>query len=410
LKRLLVLLISLAAAAAQTPEKPSPQEEDRLLQQAVSEAGNSPVEFIRVVERYLRQHPKAARRKDLERAVLRAAIDAHDYGRVISYGEKILESDDDRTLLEGVARAWLVSDEAASARRSLKYSERLEKSVEKARSGAAAQQEDLDRTLARALVFQARAWGNMGDLEKAVALARKSYDAYPTAEGAREAARWEARLGRSEVAIEYYAEAFSIPDAKASDEDRRKDRVAAGELYKKVHGSEAGLGDALLAAYDRTAAAVRASADRSRKSGANSALLDAFAFRLRGLRGDEIRLADFKDKILVLDFWATWCVPCRFLHPLVEQVKHKYAGHPEIVFLSINADEDRSLVRPFIDELKWSDQVYFDDGLAFFYRISSIPTTLVFNRRKEMVARMAGFAPTAYVDMLTEGIEEARKE
>ena len=418
MKLLALLFAALLPAAAQSTGKAPAEEEQRLLQEAVSQVGNSPVEFIRAVERYLRLHPDTRRRADLEKAVLRAAVDAKDNARILSYGERALERDDDPTLLDRVARALLASDDAASARRSLKYSERLEKAVAKSSAGPGRPgelPEDPDRLLARAQVLQARAWGNTGDLAKAIALARQSYETFPNAEAANEAARWEMKLGRKEAALDHYADAFAIPDPKVTEDDRRHYRTVMGELYTKIHGSEAGLGELALKAYDRTAAALRAREAAAKPSAAgnvagNTGLLDAFEFRLSGLRGDSIRLADYSGKVLVLDIWATWCVPCRFLHPLLDQVRTKYKGHPDVVFLSINADQDRALVKPFVEQLKWSNEVYFEDGLGFFYRITSIPTTLIFNKRKELVSRLDGFSQGGYVEMLTERIEAARKE
>ncbi|HZS50600.1 MAG TPA: hypothetical protein VFA54_07060, partial [Bryobacterales bacterium] len=93
----------------------SPEQEQRILQEEVSQVANSPVDFIRAVERHLRKYPQSARRPELERAILRAAIDAHDDRRIILYGEKVLEHSDDLMLLDRVARAFLSSDDAESA-------------------------------------------------------------------------------------------------------------------------------------------------------------------------------------------------------------------------------------------------------------------------------------------------------
>ncbi|MBI3665515.1 MAG: TlpA family protein disulfide reductase [Acidobacteria bacterium] len=297
----------------------------------------------------------------------------------------------------------------------MQYSERLEKGAVEMRSkgGENAKpdsQREIDRAVARALVLQARARGNLGEGEKAMALALRSYQVYPSGEAAQEAARWEAKAGRLADAIEHYAEAFSIPDARITDEDHRYYRKTLGELYTKLHGSEAGLGDLLLKAYDRTSQVVQAREELAQTARLNANKLDAFEFRLPGLRGDSVRLADFRGKVLVLDFWATWCGPCRFQHPLLERLKGKYKNDKEVVFLSINTDEDRPLVKPFIEELQWSDQVYFEDGLTQFYRIESIPTTMVFNKRGELTSRWPGFNPDHYVARLAEKIEEARRE
>ncbi len=390
----------------------SAEEEQRILQEEVSQVANSPVDFIRAVERHLRKYPQSARRPELERAILRAAIDAHDDRRIISYGEKVLEHSDDWVLLDRVARAFLSSDDAESARRSLHYSEKLERGAEEKRlhTTRSEERDDLDRTIARALVLQARAWGNTGDLDKAIAKAKQSYQTYPTGEAAREQARWEARQGKLADAIEHYADAFSIPDPKVTAEDRRLDRAAAGDLYRKMHGSEAGLGDLMLQAYDRTAHAVAVREALRNTDIPNAGVQDAFQYRLSGLRGDSIRLADFSGKVVILDFWATWCAPCRLQHPLFEQLKSKYGKDADVVFLSIDTDENRELVKPFLIEQKWSDQVYFEDGLARFYHITGIPTTMIFNKRGELVSRMQGVSFDRFVEQISDKIEEARRE
>jgi thiol-disulfide isomerase/thioredoxin len=384
------------ALAAQTPRL-SREEEQRILQEAVSQVGNSPVEFIRASERYLKKHPNSALREDLERAILRAAIDAKDRGRIVSYGERVLARTEDASLLDHVARTLLDSDNAAAARTALAYAERLEKSAPD------------PPTAARAQALQARALGNMGELEKAISRARKSYETYPTGEAAREAGRWEVKAGKIQEAIEHYAEAFSIPDPKVTAENREHHRQLMGELYRKLHGSEAGLGDLILRAYDRTSRAVKAR-ESAKSPGPNQDLQDAFEFRLTGLRGDTIRLGDFRGKVLVLDFWATWCAPCRFQHPILERLKEKYKPGGDVVFVSISTDEDRSAVRPFVQELGWSDEIYFDDGLARFYRVTSIPTLMVFNRSGELVSRLSGFSPERYAELVSGKIEEARSE
>ncbi len=390
----------------------SREEEERMLQDAVSQVGNSPIDFIRAAERHLRKYPQTPRREDLERAILKAAIDAKDNPRIILYGEKILQQDNDLVLLDRVARALLASDDPDSSRRALQYSQKLEKATAdwNAQAPQPEKQDEFDRNLARARVLEARSWGNVGELDKAVAQARKSYDTYPTGEAAAEMARWEVKLGRLREAVEHYADAFAIPDPNITQDNRRHDRKVLGEIYAKLNGSETGLGDLVLKAYDRTAEAVRVLDERRNAAVPNAGLQDAFQFRLTGLRGDSVRLGDFHGKVLVLDFWATWCGPCRFQHPMIEKLKSKYKNHHEVAFLSIDTDQDRSLVKPFIEELQWSDQVYFEDGLAQFYRINSIPTTMIFNKRGEMVSRLPGFIGEAFGEVVSEKIEEARAE
>jgi thiol-disulfide isomerase/thioredoxin len=116
-----------------------------------------------------------------------------------------------------------------------------------------------------------------------------------------------------------------------------------------------------------------------------------------------------KGKVVVFDFWATWCGPCRIQHPLYEEVKKRFAEKEDVVFLAINTDEDQNLVRPFLDENKWNGKtVYFEDGLSNLLKVSSIPTTIVFDKQGQIFSRMNGFVPEKFVDQLTARINEAR--
>ena len=88
-------------------------------------------------------------------------------------------------------------------------------------------------------------------------------------------------------------------------------------------------------------------------------------------------------------------------------MKKRFAGNANVVFLSIDTDEDHALVRPFLDEWKWTDAVYFEDGLSRAMKITSIPTTIVIDRRGQLFTRMNGYVPERFVEQLTAKIEEA---
>lgn len=412
--RLLLVLLLVCQAPAQQELSP---EEQASLNQAVGEAGASSIELIRAVEGHLAKFPSSPKRADLERVLVKAAIETKDDRRIILYGERVLERDkDDLQVLDRVARALLKSDAKETSERALKYSQRYERLVTAmrkepadSRAGAGVWQEELDRGLARALALEARATGNLGRVEEAAATARRAYAAFPTAEAAREVGRWLAKSGQDVEAVRYYADAFVLADPRATDEERARDRKRMGELYGKRNGSEKGLGDIILAAYDRTSAAA---AERKSKLGLadpNSQASKVLDFTLTGLNGEKLKLQSLAGKAVVFDFWATWCGPCRAQHPLYEEVKRKFQSNPDVVLVSVDTDEDRALVAPFVKSQKWSQAVYFEDGLVRKLDITSIPTTIVLNRRGEIVSRMNGFVPDRFVQMLSERIEEALK-
>jgi thiol-disulfide isomerase/thioredoxin len=298
----------------------------------------------------------------------------------------------------------------------LKYAQRYEQLVNEMRArpvdprqGQGQWQEELDRGVARALSLQARAIGNLGKMDQAVALAKRAYAAFPTPEAAREIGRWLARSGKEEEAVPYIADAFALTDPRTTEAERAADRKRMGELYAKVKGSEKGLGDLVLEAYDRTSALMAERKSRLGLADPNTQASKVLDFTLSGLKGDKLQLASLQGKAVVFDFWATWCGPCRAQHPLYEKVKQKYRFSDAVAFISVNTDEDRALVAPFVKEQHWSQAIYFEDGLTRKLEISSIPTTIVVNRRGEIVSRLNGFVPDRFVDMLSERIEEALK-
>lgn len=95
---------------------------------------------------------------------------------------------------------------------------------------------------------------------------------------------------------------------------------------------------------------------------------------------------------------------------MYEQVKKKFANDQRVVFLAISTDEDRGVVRPFIDAQRWTKTVYFEDGLSAALRISAIPTAMIFGKNGDVVSRMNGFVPDRFIEMLTERITQALAE
>jgi thioredoxin-related protein len=90
---------------------------------------------------------------------------------------------------------------------------------------------------------------------------------------------------------------------------------------------------------------------------------------------------------------------------MYEEVKRRFKDRPEIVFLGVNTDEDRSAVAPFLEQQKWTGKsVYFEDGLQRLLRVSSIPTTIIFDQNGRLASRMDGFLPDRFTEQLTERI------
>ena len=150
-------------------------------------------------------------------------MESGDKQRILIYGEKALAKNMDQPMvLERVSQTLLENGSAESAKKALTYSQKfeeilrtLEKEGPSSKRNRAQMLEELDRALGRALLMQAKATGILGKaLDEAASLAARSWDQYPSAAAAREAARWLEAAGRNTDAIRRYAEAFTISDSK----------------------------------------------------------------------------------------------------------------------------------------------------------------------------------------------------
>jgi thiol-disulfide isomerase/thioredoxin len=183
-----------------------------------------------------------------------------------------------------------------------------------------------------------------------------------------------------------------------------------GELYQKVNGTEKGLGDLILQAYDRTSALMSERIAKLKAADPNAKASKVTDFTLPGVKGDKLLLSSLRGKTVVMDFWATWCGPCRVQHPLYEKVRARFKDNPNVVFLAVATDEDRELVAPFLKDHKWTaNTVFYEAGLSRALEISSIPTTIIVDKDGNISSRMAGFAPERFVDLLTERINATLK-
>jgi thiol-disulfide isomerase/thioredoxin len=401
----------LAQNPAFTPEQES-------LQRALGEAGYSSIEQVRAVEQHLKQFPDSPRRVELEHALLKSAVDLGDDERIIRYGKIVLTREPDNVpFLEAVSAALLRQGDPPGVQQALDHALHLEQLVQATYKDdtfpthggreVAKRKDDYDRRRARALILQARARGILGQGDTAIQLATSSYRVYPSVEGAREAARWLSAAGKDREAIQYLADAFTIAGLRSADPDGASDRARMSELFQKLSGSQQGLGDLILQAYDDTSSLLAARRAELRQYDPNNQLKDPMRFTVSGLDGESLTLSSLLGKVIILDFWATWCGPCRAQHALYEQAKTRFKERRDVVFLSIATDEDHSIVKPFLESQKWTQKVYFEDGLSALLQVSSIPTTIIFGQKGDIVSRMVGYLPDRFVDMLSDRINEA---
>jgi thiol-disulfide isomerase/thioredoxin len=116
------------------------------------------------------------------------------------------------------------------------------------------------------------------------------------------------------------------------------------------------------------------------------------------LDGRRARLADYRGRVLVLDFYATYCPPCREEIPHLNALQRRYASEGvEIIGLNVGGAEDRPKVPEYVQELSIAYPLGNpDDALveAFFSDNNSIPQTYVFDRQGRLVQRFVGYDET----------------
>jgi thiol-disulfide isomerase/thioredoxin len=119
--------------------------------------------------------------------------------------------------------------------------------------------------------------------------------------------------------------------------------------------------------------------------------VEAPDFTLRDVAGKKLRLKDFRGKVVFLNFFATWCGPCRLEMPAMEQLSRTYKSKG-LVVLAVDVHETAKSVRAFMQELKLSFPAVVDaDGsVGFMYGIRPIPATYLISRDGQILWRVFG--------------------
>lgn len=109
-------------------------------------------------------------------------------------------------------------------------------------------------------------------------------------------------------------------------------------------------------------------------------------FSLKDLDGKVVRLDAFSGKVVVVNFWATWCIPCREEMPLLQQFAVE--NGQDAVVVGIDLDEPRNLVASYIENYEIGFPIMLDDGskVADRYLIHGFPTTIFIDPEGKIAA------------------------
>lgn len=122
------------------------------------------------------------------------------------------------------------------------------------------------------------------------------------------------------------------------------------------------------------------------------------------LEGDTLRLKDFSGKVVIIDFWATWCGPCRASIPLYVKLYEKYADKG-LVVIGVDVNEGPDEIAPFASEAGINYQLaFFNEDLNSIYAVQGIPTVFIFDKKGNLLENFVGYS--SEMDLKIESIIE----
>jgi peroxiredoxin len=117
-------------------------------------------------------------------------------------------------------------------------------------------------------------------------------------------------------------------------------------------------------------------------------------FTLKSRSGKNLRLSDFRGNVVLLNFWASWCGPCRQEMPLLEAMYKKYKKLG-FTILGVNVEQDSGKANAYLSDVSVSFPILYDTSnkASKLYNVSAMPTTIIIDRNGNMRYLHKGYKP-----------------
>lgn len=115
-------------------------------------------------------------------------------------------------------------------------------------------------------------------------------------------------------------------------------------------------------------------------------------FTLKNTQGENLNLAEQRGQIIVINFWASWCGPCRKEMPILQSFHHQYNNLGVSVW-GVNIEQENQAGREFLDDLHLSFPIFFDNSniIAANYQVEAMPTTVIVGRNGKVRYTFKGY-------------------
>ncbi|MFW2488075.1 TlpA family protein disulfide reductase [Clostridium chromiireducens] len=155
--------------------------------------------------------------------------------------------------------------------------------------------------------------------------------------------------------------------------------------------SDSKINSSVSTTNDINSTAKNSNSNQTVEASPNNIKTKAIDFKLKDLSGNELSLSDLKGKKVFLNFWATWCPPCKAEMPEIEKL-YQETKDSDLVIIAVEIGEPLDTVKPFIENNKYNFKVLLDpdQSVATKYSISSIPTSYFIDEEGNIVSKHVG--------------------